>query len=96
MTVAFELDGQGVTALNGGPMFKFNEAISFEVNCETQEEVDHYWGELSKAGDERRKCAAGSRTSTAFPANRSEDVLIEMINHPDSEKSGSVTEAYFK
>src|SRR5688500_6288730 len=51
MTVAFELDGQGFTALNGGPMFKFNEVISFQVNCDTQEEVDHYWGERSKGGD---------------------------------------------
>jgi predicted 3-demethylubiquinone-9 3-methyltransferase (glyoxalase superfamily) len=53
MVVAFELDGQGFTALNGGPMFKFNEAISFQVNCETQEEVDYYWEKLSKGGDEK-------------------------------------------
>ena len=53
MTVAFELDGQAFTALNGGPMFKFNEAISFQVNCETQEEVDHYWNKLSAGGDEK-------------------------------------------
>ena len=43
MTVAFELDGQPFTALNGGPVFKFNEAISLQINCETQQEVDHYW-----------------------------------------------------
>jgi predicted 3-demethylubiquinone-9 3-methyltransferase (glyoxalase superfamily) len=42
MTIAFELDGQRFTALNGGPVFKFNEAISLQVNCETQAEVDHY------------------------------------------------------
>ena len=51
MTVAFELDGQAFTALNGGPVFKFNEAISFQVNCETQEEVDYYWEKLSAGGD---------------------------------------------
>lgn len=51
MTVAFELDGQTFTALNGGPVFKFNEAISFEVNCETQEEIDYYWEKLSAGGD---------------------------------------------
>jgi predicted 3-demethylubiquinone-9 3-methyltransferase (glyoxalase superfamily) len=51
MTVAFELDGQAFTALNGGPVFKFNEAISFQVSCETQEEVDDYWETLSKGGD---------------------------------------------
>src|SRR5918995_258285 len=51
MTVAFELDGQTFTALNGGPLFKFNEAISLEVNCQTQEEVDYYWERLSAGGD---------------------------------------------
>jgi predicted 3-demethylubiquinone-9 3-methyltransferase (glyoxalase superfamily) len=53
MTVAFELDGQPFTALNGGPVFKFNEAISLQVNCETQEELDHYWNKLSAGGDEK-------------------------------------------
>src|SRR5262249_41190620 len=43
MTVEFELEGQTFTALNGGPMFKFNEAISFQVNCDTQEEIEYYW-----------------------------------------------------
>lgn len=51
MTVAFELDGQAFTALNGGPLFKFNEAVSLQVNCDTQQEVDHYWGKLSAGGD---------------------------------------------
>src|SRR5689334_20909518 len=52
MTVAFELDGQPFTALNGGPQFQFNEAISFEVSCETQGEVDYYWDRLTAGGDE--------------------------------------------
>jgi predicted 3-demethylubiquinone-9 3-methyltransferase (glyoxalase superfamily) len=52
MTVAFELDGQEFTALNGGPEFKFTEAISFVVNCQTQEEVDELWEKLSKGGEE--------------------------------------------
>ena len=52
MTVAFELDGQEFTALNGGPLFKFTEAISLVVNCETQEEVDHFWTKLSAGGEE--------------------------------------------
>src|SRR5215217_7881302 len=51
MTVEFELDGQRFTALNGGPVFKFNEAISLQVQCETQEEIDHYWEKLSAGGD---------------------------------------------
>lgn len=51
MTVDFELDGQPFTALNGGPMFKINEAISLQVDCATQAEVDHYWDKLSAGGD---------------------------------------------
>jgi predicted 3-demethylubiquinone-9 3-methyltransferase (glyoxalase superfamily) len=53
MTVAFELDGQPFTALNGGPNFKFNEAISLQVNCETQQEIDYYWDKLGAGGDKR-------------------------------------------
>jgi predicted 3-demethylubiquinone-9 3-methyltransferase (glyoxalase superfamily) len=53
MTVAFELKGQAFAALNGGPVFKFNEAISLQVGCETQEEVDYYWQRLSEGGDEK-------------------------------------------
>jgi len=51
MTVAFELDGHAFTALNGGPAFTFNEAISLQVNCVTQEEIDYYWEKLSDGGD---------------------------------------------
>ena len=54
MTVEFELEGQEFVALNGGPMFKFSEAISFVVNCETQEEVDYFWSKLSAGGEESR------------------------------------------
>ena len=51
MVVAFELDGQKFTALNGGPLFKFNEAVSFEVRCDTQDEIDYYWDKLTVGGD---------------------------------------------
>ncbi len=51
MTVAFELDGHTFTALNGGPVFKFNEAISLQINCDTQPEVDYYWEKLNDGGD---------------------------------------------
>ena len=53
MVVAFELDGHSFTALNGGPVFTFNEAISLQVNCRTQEEIDHYWERLGAGGDPR-------------------------------------------
>jgi predicted 3-demethylubiquinone-9 3-methyltransferase (glyoxalase superfamily) len=51
MTVAFELDGHSLTALNGGPLFKFNEALSLQINCDSQEEVEHFWNKLSQGGD---------------------------------------------
>jgi predicted 3-demethylubiquinone-9 3-methyltransferase (glyoxalase superfamily) len=51
MTVEFELDGQKFTALNGGPLFRFNESISFTIRCESQAEVDHYWNRLTEGGD---------------------------------------------
>ena len=54
MTVEFEIEGQKFLALNGGPHFKFNEAVSFQVHCETQEEIDHFWSELAKDGEEGR------------------------------------------
>ncbi len=52
LTIAFELDGQQFTALNGGPMFKFTEAVSFLVRCDSQQEVDEYWSKLSAGGSE--------------------------------------------
>jgi predicted 3-demethylubiquinone-9 3-methyltransferase (glyoxalase superfamily) len=57
LTIAFELDGVAFTALNGGPHFKFNEAISLQVNCDTQPEIDHYWSRLSEGGvPEAQQC----------------------------------------
>jgi predicted 3-demethylubiquinone-9 3-methyltransferase (glyoxalase superfamily) len=57
LTVEFELDGQLLTALNGGPVFKFNEAVSLQVMCDTQDEIDHYWERLGEGGDPRaRQC----------------------------------------
>jgi predicted 3-demethylubiquinone-9 3-methyltransferase (glyoxalase superfamily) len=59
MTVAFQLDGQEFVALNGGPHFKFSEAVSFVVNCRTQAEVDHFWERLSAGGDDKANNAVG-------------------------------------
>jgi predicted 3-demethylubiquinone-9 3-methyltransferase (glyoxalase superfamily) len=56
MTVSFELDGEEFVALNGGPQFKFTEAISFVINCETQEEIDYYWEKLTAGGGEEVQC----------------------------------------
>src|SRR5712692_3695603 len=65
MVVAFELEGQPFSALNGGPIFKLNEAVSLQVYCETQDEIDYYWERSPTAAIRRRSSAAGSRTSTA-------------------------------
>jgi len=56
LTVDFELDGEKFTALNGGPQYKFTEAISLVINCETQEEIDYYWGKLTADGGEEVQC----------------------------------------
>ena len=67
MVVSFQLEGQQFTALNGGPQFKFSEAFSFVVNCETQREIDEYWTKLTSGGGRERASAAGSRTNLASP-----------------------------
>lgn len=93
MTVAFELEGQAFTALNGGPMFKFNEAISFQVNCETQEEVDYYWEKLSEGGDEKAQQCGWLKDKYGASWQVVPSVLPELINDPDSEKSQRAMQA---
>lgn len=96
MTIAFELDGQGFTALNGGPMFKFNEAISFQVNCETQQEVDYYWEKLSDGGDEKAQQCGWLKDKYGVSWQIVPDALIKMLNDPDSEKSQRAMEAMLR
>lgn len=84
---------QAFTALNGGPAFKFNEAISFQVHCKTQKEVDYYWEKLSEGGERKHNSAVGSRTNTAFSWQIIPDVLLEMLNDADSGKSERTMEA---
>ena len=93
MTVAFELEGQAFTALNGGPVFKFNEAISFQVNCETQEEVDYYWKKLSEGGDVKAQQCGWLKDRYGVSWQVVPTALVEMITDPDSKKSGRVMEA---
>jgi predicted 3-demethylubiquinone-9 3-methyltransferase (glyoxalase superfamily) len=87
MVVAFELDGQAFTALNGGPEFKFNEAISFQVNCETQEEVDYFWEKLTEGGDEQAQQCGWLKDKYGVSWQIVPAVLLEMIDDPNSEKS---------
>jgi len=91
MTVVFELDGQEYTALNGGPQFKFTEAISFSVHCKTQEEVDKFWEELSEGGEEGPCGWLKDKYGLSWQINPS--ILGELLNDPDPEKSKRVSHA---
>ena len=94
MVVAFELEGQEFTALNGGPLFKFNEAISFVVDCKSQEEVDHLWAKLSDGGEEGMCGWLKDRYGVSWQIVPT--ALVEMLNDPDPEKAKRVTEAMLK
>ena len=94
MTVAFELDGQEFTALNGGPVFKFTEAISLVVNCETQEEVDHFWERLSAGGQEVQCGWLKDKFGVSWQVVPT--VLIEMLQDKDPQKTKRVMAAMLK
>ncbi|MET3698437.1 predicted 3-demethylubiquinone-9 3-methyltransferase (glyoxalase superfamily) [Bacillus oleivorans] len=87
LTVQFQLEGQDFVALNGGPHFKFSEAISFIVNCETQEEVDYYWKKLSDGGDEKAQMCGWLKDKFGVSWQIIPVSLTEMISDSDSEKS---------
>jgi len=87
MAVAFELDGQAFSALNGGPQFKFNEAISFQVHCATQEDVDYYWEKLSEGGDKQAQQCGWLKDKYGVSWQVIPGILFEMLNDPDSAKS---------
>jgi predicted 3-demethylubiquinone-9 3-methyltransferase (glyoxalase superfamily) len=87
MTVAFELDGQSFTALNGGPIFKFNEAISLQVFCDTQQEVDHYWEKLGASGDKNAQQCGWLKDKYGVSWQVVPTVVVEMMTDPDRAKS---------
>lgn len=91
MTVAFTLDGQEFTALNGGPLFKFTEAISFVVNCKTQEEVDTYWAKLLEGGEESRCGWLKDKYGLSWQIVPT--ALGEMLGDRDPKKARRVMEA---
>jgi len=91
MTVEFQLRGQDFIALNGGPQFKFTEAISFSVNCETQEEVDEFWEKLSEGGKEGPCGWLKDRYGLSWQINPI--VLGEMLSDPDPAKAQRVMQA---
>jgi predicted 3-demethylubiquinone-9 3-methyltransferase (glyoxalase superfamily) len=88
MTVSFELDGQKFLALNGGPEFVFNEAISFQIDCRTQEEVDHYWDRLGEGGEAGPCGWLKDRYGVSWQVVPSR--LSELLGDPDPETSQRV------
>lgn len=96
LTVSFELDGRRFTALNGGPVFQFNEAISFQIGCDTQQEVDYYWDRLSQGGDKKVQQCGWLKDKYGVSWQVVPNVLSEMISDPDPEKSGRVMTAMLK
>jgi len=87
MTVDFELNGQRFTALNGGPLFKFNEAVSIEVHCESQKEVDYYWEKLTAGGDPNAQQCGWLKDKFGVSWQVVPDGMDEMLGDPNSAKS---------
>ena len=92
LTIEFEIEGQKFTALNGGPQFKFNESISFVVNCETQKEVDYFWEQLTADGGQESQCG-WLKDKFGLSWQVVPTALIEMLQDEDAEKSERVMKA---
>jgi predicted 3-demethylubiquinone-9 3-methyltransferase (glyoxalase superfamily) len=91
MSTTFQLDGQEFMALNGGPQFTFSPAISFFVNCETQEEIDELWGKLSEGGEKQGPGWVKDKYGVSWQIVPT--ILGELLNDPDPEKSRRVMKA---
>lgn len=87
MTVEFELDGQAFIALNGGPVFTFNEAVSFQVLCDTQDEVDYFWDRLGAGGDEQAQQCGWLKDRFGLSWQVVPRALIELVGDPGSARS---------
>jgi predicted 3-demethylubiquinone-9 3-methyltransferase (glyoxalase superfamily) len=93
MTVEFELEGQAFVALNGGPQFKFTEAISFIIHCEDQKELDYYWEQLSEGGDEKAQVCGWLKDQFGVSWQIIPENLTEMVNDSNPEKSERMMKA---
>jgi len=96
MTVSFELDGQPFTALNGGPVFTFNEAISLQVSCSNQEEVDYYWDKLSKGGDPKAQQCGWLKDKYGVSWQVVPTVLPEMLKDHESAQAQRAMQAVLR
>ena len=90
--MVFRINGQQFTALNGGPLFRFNEAISFQVFCDTQEEIDHYWEKLTEGGEEGHCGWLKDKYGVSWQIVPS--ILSNLMTNP--EKAGKVTNAFMQ
>lgn len=93
MTVEFELEGQTFIGLNAGPVFQFNEAISFMINCDTQEEIDLYWEKLSAGGDPSAQQCGWLKDKFGLSWQVTPTVLSEMIQDKDEQKAARAMKA---
>ena len=96
MTLEFELDGHPFVALNGGPYFKFTEAVSFIVNCENQEEIDYYWEKLTEGGDEKAQICGWLKDKFGVSWQIVPTALIDMLQDKDTQRTGRVMTALLK
>jgi len=94
MTVEFELAGQTFTALNGGPIFKFNEAVSFQIMCETQDEIDHFWSKLSAGGQEGPCGWLKDKFGLSWQVVPA--MMAELFSDEDPQKAGRAMQAMLK
>jgi predicted 3-demethylubiquinone-9 3-methyltransferase (glyoxalase superfamily) len=92
LTIEFEIEGQEFVALNGGPLFKFNESVSFVINCETQEEVDYFWQKLTADGGEESQCG-WLKDKFGLSWQVTPTVLIDMLHDKDAGKAERVMHA---
>lgn len=93
MTIDFEIEGQKFLALNGGPIFKFNEAISFQIYCDTQEEIDYYWEKLTEGGDKNAQVCGWLKDKFGVSWQVVPIALIKMLQDKDSKKTERVMKA---
>jgi predicted 3-demethylubiquinone-9 3-methyltransferase (glyoxalase superfamily) len=93
LTIAFELDGRAFTALNGGPYFKFTEAISLQIECATQEEVDYYWEKLSAGGDPEAQECGWLKDKYGLSWQVVPKILPELLTSPDPDRAKRAFEA---
>jgi predicted 3-demethylubiquinone-9 3-methyltransferase (glyoxalase superfamily) len=96
LTVAFELDGQSFTALNGGPSFKFNEAISFQIECATQEEIDYYWERLGAGGPPEAQQCGWIKDKFGVSWQVIPAILSDLMSGPDPKASDRTMSALLK